>query len=63
MLFGSVAGFLFDYSAVSLGFYGYNQFIDATMVEKIPVTVSFAEGVGMSSVIFVFELIWKRLGN
>ncbi|MBI1971743.1 MAG: hypothetical protein HYS53_00425 [Candidatus Aenigmarchaeota archaeon] len=61
--FGSLAGFLFDYSAVSLGYYSYNQAIDTVIVGKIPLTINFAEGVGMSSIIFVFETLWKKPRN
>ena len=61
--FGALIGFLFDYSAVSLGFYSYNQALDSVIINKIPLTISFVEGVGMSSVIFVFEILWKKLGK
>ncbi len=58
MLFGSLVGFVFDITAIQLGFYSY-LVTDPVIIRGVPLTVSFAEGVGMSSIIFVFEYLWK----
>ena len=57
IFFGALLGSVFDHSGVFLGFYSYNQNIDPVMIGGIPLTVSFAEGIGMSTIIFVFEFV------
>ncbi len=60
MLFGSVVGFVFDATAISLGFYNYSFAIDSVIIGGVPITVTFAEGAGMSVIIFIFESVWGK---
>lgn len=56
----AVIGRMFDCSAVFLGFYNYNPILDPVHICGTPVTVAFAEGMGLSLVIFVFEFLSKK---
>ncbi len=58
---GALVGRIFDCSAVFLGFYSYNPLLDPVHVCGTPITMAFAEGMGMSIVIFVFEFVSKKL--
>ncbi|MBI4167735.1 MAG: hypothetical protein HY515_02145 [Candidatus Aenigmarchaeota archaeon] len=60
MFFGSAVGFVFDATAISLSFYNYNPAIDSVIISGVPLTVTFAEGVGMSVIIFIFESLWRK---
>ncbi len=57
---GAVIGRMFDCSAVFLGFYNYSPALDPVHICGTPITVAFAEGMGLSIVIFVFEFVSKR---
>ncbi len=56
----AIIGRVFDCSAIFLGFYSYNPLLDPVHVCETPITMAFAEGMGMSMVIFAFEFLTKR---
>ncbi len=59
--FGAMIGFVFDFPAIFLDFYSYNQGIDPVSINGIPLTISVAEGMSMSFIIVLFEAVSKKL--
>ncbi len=57
----AVIGRIFDCSAVFLGFYSYNPVLDPAHICGTPITVAFAEGMGLSIAIFAFESLSEKL--
>ncbi len=57
-VFGALFGFMFDTTAVSLGYYSY-ILTPFMLIQDIPLTVTIAEGFCIAITIYIFEKLIK----